>query len=167
MLKFIEIAWTSLNSDDTTQIRNSVRLLGTIDPKYSYQLLTVLAEDSLKYGFLKDEIAPIIASTQLEVVDKLSVKIDYTSNKYESEANEIKSRLMSETKLKYGDISLASKRRLNNMTCFNVIHYSSKTDFNKIKALQNYLNSNLNSELYFSLMLNENMKQNEIILILC
>ena len=36
MLKFIEIAWNSLNSEDTIEIRNSVRLLGTIDPEYSY-----------------------------------------------------------------------------------------------------------------------------------
>lgn len=167
MLKFIEIAWNSLNSQDTTEIRNSVKLLGMIDPKYSYQLLAVLSEDTVKYGFLENEIEKVKASVENVIIDKLAIEIDYTAYECQEIADEIKSRLMSETRLGYNDIKTYSKYRVKGVVCRNEIMYSEETDFQKVKALQNFLNSNLKSDMYFFLKQNASIKEDTILVRLC
>lgn len=166
MLKFIEISWNSLNSNDTIKIKNAIRLLQTIDPKYSIQLLEVLSLDTKRVSFIKNEIKQVTAKAQESIISNLNIEIHYTSPDKESAAKRIKLKLLSETLTEEKNVSLIGKRRSKNMRCTNEIIYSPDNDYQIIRTLQLFIND-IFTETTFDLKANNSLKNNEIIINIC
>jgi hypothetical protein len=166
MLKFIEISWNSLNSGDTNAIKNSVRLLQTIDPKYSVQLLDVFSFDTKKTSFIKGELEELKSKAQENIITDMQVVIYYTFYQHDRLAEEIISKLVDETQLDRDNITKRSKIREGLIKCNNEIIYSPDIDFQTIRSLQSFLNDMMSSN-KFDLRQQKSMKGNKVLINIC
>ncbi|WP_066833680.1 hypothetical protein [Rufibacter ruber] len=166
MLKFIEISWNSLNSKDTIEIKNAIRLISTIDPKYSIQLLDVLLLDSTRTESARKEIKRLSRITQESIIEDLQIEIHYTFNALEDIAKGIEANLLDETRLTVNNIDLRPKRRVSSMVCENEIIYSEDNDFQRVRALQSFINNSFQGK-SFNLRKQRSMASEKVIINIC